>query len=183
MKTSLKPHILWAMALLLAAACADKPKHTAVRLPDGETVMLVGTASLDSLDNPPFDAWFRPNYEAAQPNPEKIKALKPLLQGVQIRVFAATWCKDSRLLVPRLIKILEQAGYSRQEVEFVALSREKTTPLQEEAGYDIVNVPTLIFYRDGKELNRIVEYAIEDLETDMLKILSGQPYQNPYDWD
>ncbi|MCO5724818.1 thioredoxin family protein [Robiginitalea marina] len=183
MKPFLKPLAAVVSALLLAIACAEKPKHTAVRLPDGETVMLVGTASLDSLSNPPFDAWFRPNYEAAQPAPEKINALKPLLEGVQIRVFAATWCKDSRLLVPRLIKVLEQAGYPRQEVEVIVLSREKTTPLHEEEGYDIINVPTLIFYRDGEELNRIVEYAIEDLESDMLKILSGEPYQNPYDWD
>jgi thiol-disulfide isomerase/thioredoxin len=183
MSTFTKPLAGLGIALLFAAACAKKPNHTAVRLPDGETVMLVGTASLDSLSNPPFDTWFRPNYEAAEPAPEKIKALKPLLEGVQIRVFAATWCKDSRLLVPRLIKILEGAGYPREQVEVIVLSREKTTPLKEEAGYDILNVPTLIFYRDGEELNRIVEYAIEDLESDMLKILSGEPYQNPYDWD
>ena len=47
----------------------------------------------------------------------------------------------------------------------------------------IINVPTFIFYKDGEELGRIVEYPIQDLESDMLKILSGQPYRHAYDWD
>jgi hypothetical protein len=63
------------------------------------------------------------------------------------------------------------------------MTREKNTPQNYEEGLGITNVPTFIFYKDGKELNRIVEFPIEDLESDMLKILQGEPYKHAYVWD
>ena len=63
------------------------------------------------------------------------------------------------------------------------MTREKATPEAFEEGFGIINVPTFIFYRGGQELGRIVEYPIESLEADMVKILSGQPYRHAYDWD
>ena len=63
------------------------------------------------------------------------------------------------------------------------MTRDKTTPQDYEAGLDITNIPTFIFFKDGVELGRIVEFAVEDLESDMIKVLSGQPYKHAYDWD
>ena len=37
-----------------------------------------------------------------------------------------------------------------------------------------------IFFKDNKELNRIVEFPIQTLEQDMLEILKGNPYKNAY---
>ena len=67
--------------------------------------------------------------------------------------------------------------------DVVAMTREKTTPEGYEEGYGIINVPTFIFYRGEGELGRIVEYPIESMEADMVKILSGLPYRHAYDWD
>ena len=51
-----------------------------------------------------------------------------------------------------------------------------------EEGFNILRVPTFIFYKDGKEIGRFVEHAIDGstIEDDILKIVSGQPYTHPY---
>ena len=171
------------MLLFLSLGCCVSQKHTAVRVPDGDTVILVGTASLDSLTNEPFSDWFEPGVALAQPDMEKVDALRPLLEGVEIRTFLGTWCEDSQREVPKFVEILREAGYPLVEVAVVARTREKATPQNYEEGLEITNVPTFIFYRNGQELGRIVEFPIEDLESDMLKILRGEPYKHAYDWE
>ena len=36
--------------------------------------------------------------------------------------------------------------------------------------------------KNGKEINRIVEFPIETIEKDILEILTTNDYQNPYDF-
>lgn len=175
--------LLLAACFILLAGCKAQPPHTAVRMPDGGSEILVGTAAIDSLHAQPFATWYEPNLADYEPDPEKIEALEDLLEGVDITLFMGTWCKDSKREVPRFVKILEEAGYPADEVELITMTREKDTPQGYEKGFGIINVPTFIFYRDGEELGRIVEYPIEGLETDMVKILSGAPYRHAYDWD
>ena len=171
--------------LVLLSGCRAQPRHTAVRIPDqeSESVILVGTASLDSLYRMPFGDWYDTNIKAYIPSPEVIAELEPLLEDVEITLFMGTWCKDSRREVPRFVKILQESGYPPERVRMIAMTRDKTTPQDYEKGMSIINVPTFIFYKEQEELGRIVEYPIEDLESDMLKILSGQPYRHAYDWD
>lgn len=171
------------LLILALAACKASPPHTAVRVPDEGTVMLVGTASLDSLEVRPFADWYEANRDSYEPNAEKVAQLEPLLENVRIMLLMGTWCKDSRREVPRFVKILQEAGYNPDDVEMIAVDRDKTTPGQFEEGLELIQVPTFIFYRNGEEVGRIVEFPIEDLETDMQKILSGQPYRHAYDWD
>lgn len=179
-----RPFLILTLSItVLAGACKVQPKHTGVRIPDGDTEILVGTAAIDSMHNPPFDQWYEPNLAEYTPDPERIKDLQKLLDDIDITLFLGTWCRDSKREVPRFVKILEAVGYPADEVEVIAMTREKTTPQDYEKGYGIINVPTFIFYRDGEELGRIVEYPIESLEADMTKILSGEPYRHAYDWD
>lgn len=168
---------------LILATCKANSTHTAERVDDNGSVMLVGTASLDSLQTEPFASWYDANRNEYQPNPETVAKLGPLLREVRIKLLLGTWCKDSRREVPRFVKILDEAGYSTGSVEVISVDREKTTPGQFENGLELMQVPTFIFYRNGQELGRIVEFPIEDLESDMLKILSGRPYRHAYDWD
>lgn len=168
---------------VLTLGCKAQPKHTAVRMPDRGSVILVGTAALDSLHAEPFGAWYEPNMESYTPDPEKVSKLKKLLKDVDITVFMGTWCADSKREVPRFVKILEAANYPVDDVRLITMTRDKDTPQGYEDGYGVINVATFIFYRDGEELGRIVEYPIESLEADMLKILQGEPYRHAYDWD
>ena len=66
------------------------------------------------------------------------------------------------------------------KIEFIGLDHEKNSPYDHDKIYEIINVPTIIFYKDDMEFNRIVELTIETLEKDILSILSDSGYENAY---
>jgi thiol-disulfide isomerase/thioredoxin len=93
-----------------------------------------------------------------------------------------TWCGDSKRETPRFFKIMEQADFDfDKNFKLIALNRLKRTPDNLQADYNIIRIPTFIFYRQGKELGRYVEYPRESMEKDILKILEGKPYKHSYD--
>lgn len=141
--------------------------------------MLTGKTQRTQLQAGTFGSWFNPEYEDYTVDSGLLEELKPLLKDVEIIIFMGTWCGDSKRETPRFYKILDAAGKTK-DIELITVDRSKTTPQGLEAGKDIIRVPTLIFSKDGKELGRIVEYPIESLEADMLKILKGEPYKHAY---
>ncbi|MEH6406082.1 MAG: thioredoxin family protein [Leeuwenhoekiella sp.] len=142
--------------------------------------MLVGKISRLQLENNPYKEWFIENYKEYQTDSAEVKKINELLTDVKITTFMGTWCGDSQREVPAFYKIIDQAEMNFENVSLIAVKRDKTTPLSLEKGLDITNVPTFIFTKDGKELGRIVEYPIETLEKDILKILEGKPYSHAY---
>ena len=95
-----------------------------------------------------------------------------------------TWCGDSRREVPRLLKVLDEAGIAPQNIRIICTKSgnpgHKTSPGREEQGLYIFRVPTVIVYRQNKELGRIVESPVQSLEKDLLTIVNGQPYTSQY---
>ena len=49
-----------------------------------------------------------------------------------------------------------------------------------EIGKNITNTPTIIFYKDSLEINRIVEFPVETLERDIYKIINDIEYRHVY---
>ena len=91
-----------------------------------------------------------------------------------------TWCSDSRENVPGFFKLMDYLKFSNRKIQLIGLDVDKKNPRQDESKYEIINVPTFIFYKDGEEINRIVELTIESIEKDILKILDGSGYENAY---
>ena len=92
-----------------------------------------------------------------------------------------TWCGDSRRETPKFYKLLELAEFDLKNLEMITVNRAKRTPDNLQRGFDIIRVPTFIFYKNDKEIGRYVEYARESLEKDILKILTGKEYKHAYD--
>ena len=141
--------------------------------------MLIGETERMELQTGTFGSWFNPRYAEYDINKDVVMQLKPLLEDVDVTIFMGTWCGDSKRETPRFYKILDAAGKT-QDIELITVDRSKTTPEGLEEGKNIKRVPTLIFSKNGTELGRIVEYPIESLEQDMLKILQGKPYKHAY---
>lgn len=144
--------------------------------------MLLGLQNRQALEQPPFNSWFDTNYEEYSPDAAVVEKLKPLIEDLEITLFMGTWCGDSKREVPALFKLLDALEFPADEVKLITMDTDKKTPENLEKGLDVTNVPTIIFMKDGKELNRIVEYPIESLEEDMLSILSGEDYKHAYAW-
>ncbi|REE80820.1 thiol-disulfide isomerase/thioredoxin [Lutibacter oceani] len=142
---------------------------------------LIGIANKDSFLQEPYNNWFTPNYEGYTLNEEVISALKPLLKNITIKAFMGTWCGDSKQQTPILYKILDNTDFNYNNLELVTVNRSKKTPDNLQEGFNIIRVPTFIFYKNGKEIGRFVEYPRETVEEDMLKIVSGELYKHSYE--
>ena len=140
--------------------------------------MLIGIIDRQQLEIGEFAKWFEPYYKAYEVNADT-KMISDLLKGVNITVFMGTWCPDSHREIPNFYKVMD-ALESSPEIQLIAVDRSRSTPEGLENGNNIKRVPTFIFKKNDKELGRIVEYPIESLEKDMIKILSGEDYKNAY---
>jgi thiol-disulfide isomerase/thioredoxin len=143
-------------------------------------MMLLGPINIEGLSQEPYSIWLEENSKAYIPDMTLVETLKPLLKPCHIKVFMGTWCEDSQREVPALLKLLKLTGFDRSQLEIIAMTHDKDTPENYEQGYEVAFIPTIIFFKDGAELNRIVEYTQETLELDMLKILKQQAYTPAY---
>jgi thiol-disulfide isomerase/thioredoxin len=176
--------LLLLVCVVVLASCnaqqkvVEAKKATAIKNQSGD---LIGVANKASFQEPPYSTWFNQKFDTYTPDATTITSLKKELEGVTIKGFMGTWCGDSKRETPHFYKILEQTNFNLNNLELITVIRSKKTPNNLQQGFNIKRVPTFIFYKDGKEIGRYVEYARESLEKDMLKIVSGEAYKHSYD--
>ena len=143
--------------------------------------MLLGRVSLTDFKNDSPFPWMSENYQIYKPDTTISLAIKHRLDGIRIKAFMGTWCEDSQREVPHFYKILNTAGVLHNSIEMVAMSHDKDTPQGYEKDLNIAYVPTFIFYKEGIEIGRFVEYAQgASLEEDILTIIKGELYTPSY---
>lgn len=139
--------------------------------------MLLGKINQEALLQEPFKEWFQANKDEYTPQQAIIEQLRSPLASYTITAFMGTWCGDSKRQTPRFYKILEAANFPLNRFTLVGVDRQrdayKKSPGGEQEGLNIHRVPTFIFYKNGKEINRIVESPVASLEEDMLQIMQG----------
>lgn len=151
-----------------------------------KTELMVGETSREALLASKNQAWFEDIYNSYVPNEDEVKQIKKLLKKGKItfEIYFGTWCPDSRREVPRIYKILDEAGYDEAKVKLIGVNRDKKIPNisdEERLKLNVLRVPTLIvFNKKGEEINRYVEYAQTTLEQDLLMILSDEGYKHSY---
>lgn len=171
--------IIYLFVTLLIVSCASAPKNIAIKNENGN---LVGIATKKDFQQEPYGSeWFNDFYSYYETDKGTVEKLKPYLKGIKIKGFMGTWCGDSKREIPNFYKILDEAEFDYKNLELVTVNRQKKANGLED-GFDVIRVPTFIFYKDRKEVGRFVEHAVEDstVEEDFLKILSGQEYKHPY---
>ncbi|MFT4699065.1 MAG: thiol-disulfide isomerase/thioredoxin [Flavobacteriaceae bacterium] len=142
--------------------------------------MLLGQVNKKGFKNEPFSTWFDTEFSGYTINEAVIDSIQPLVEHVTLKVFMGTWCEDSQRETPRLYKVLEAIDFNKDNLEIIAVSRDKDTPNHLEEGQNIEYVPTIIVLKNEKEIGRIVESTIDSLEEDLLAILSGKEYKHAY---
>ena len=170
--------ILLLFFIITLSSCSAQQEITAKKNNKGN---LIGFANKESFNQAPYNAWFTKNYDSYKPDAATIEALKSALKGYKIKGFMGTWCGDSKRETPRFFKILEMANFNLKNVELITVNRSKRTPDNLQEGFNIIRVPTFIFYKNDKEVGRYVEYARQTLEKDILKIVTNKPYKHSYD--
>ena len=113
--------------------------------------------------------WFLNRYDKYQPSIKELSQIN--FNEIKIKIFMGTWCHDSKREIPRLIKILDNLKFDQSNVEIIGLTKEKKGYFNDYSRYNITNTPTIIFYKNKKEVGRIIEKPKETLESNMLSIL------------
>ncbi|WP_420604142.1 TlpA family protein disulfide reductase [Flagellimonas sp.] len=169
--------------LFISSSLFAQDFNKEVELENGKK-FLVGKINLEGLQSEPYANWFNTNYKNYVVDKSMVKMFKKKLKKHQIKLFLGTWCGDSKREVPRMLKILQEAKFPMNQLEVVALDyrkgQYKKSPTGEEKGLNIIKVPTMIFFKKEKEVNRIVESPLESLEEDMAQIISNKPYTPNY---
>ncbi|MUP44284.1 thioredoxin [Gramella sp. BOM4] len=143
--------------------------------------ILLGNFEKEDLMEKPYSKWFEPRYEKFNPDENSMAKIAENINDYEIKLFMGTWCADSKREVPKFLKMLDMADFNHENLEMVAVDYDKSTENGIEKELNIEYVPTIIFYKDGKEVNRFVEYPqSETLEEDIAKIVTGEPYKNSY---
>jgi thiol-disulfide isomerase/thioredoxin len=151
---------------------------------EGQQPYLLGKIDKKGLQGENYNSWFTKNYEDYEPNEAVVSAIASELKTYSIKLFMGTWCGDSKQEVPRLYKVLEACNFPMEQLSVVAVSRQasmyKQSPEHEEAGLNIHRVPTIIFYKNFQEVNRIVEHPIQSFEEDIKNIINVNDYKSNY---
>jgi thiol-disulfide isomerase/thioredoxin len=135
--------------------------------------VLVGLCDRNGLESDVFAEYFNKGYSDYAPDENVVKQLKKKKGGLSIVIVMASWCGDSKEQVPKFYKILDEMGFRESGIKLIAVDGAKTAGDTDISGLGIERVPTFLFYKDGREIGKIVESPTgSSLEKDMLLILS-----------
>lgn len=165
------------LSLVLIGCGTIKQVSTSKINEDGD---LVGYSQKTDFETAPFNEWFSENYNDYSLDIAIVNEIKPLLKGVKIKAVIGTWCGDSRRETPVFYKLLDATDFDYGNLTMITVDRSKDLPVEEQLGLNIERVPTFIFYKNGIEFNRFVEYPRETLEIDFLNIMQEVGYKHSY---
>jgi thiol-disulfide isomerase/thioredoxin len=167
--------VLFTMFAFSFGAYAQDGMKLYETFPDSaETKILVGFISKQQLTEDSVFAWYKQNLKYARPNKEYVEIIKPKAYDFQLILFAGTWCHDSQQIVPKYFALLEAAEFPEQKMTIIACDRQKNAPANIQRPLNVVNVPTLLVMKDGKEVGRIVEYGASGLVDKELAEIIGK---------
>jgi thiol-disulfide isomerase/thioredoxin len=173
---------IYLLIILLTVISAQSPQI--INDSKKDNPMLIGLSQRSDYEHSEhFKQWFNEEYESYEIDEETLYLTSAIEDEIKIECFMGTWCEDSRREVPRFYKILDQIKFNEKNLKIVSVDRGKVSPGGEEKGKNIHHVPTMIFYSQGQELGRIIEYPVGTLEEDVVDIMFGNPPTPNYaDW-
>lgn len=116
---------------------------------------------------------WKDNYMRYRVDESFLDTLKTKIgDNLKIDVYLGTWCSDSLNNVPKFIKIIEAVGKGNLPVNYYNVKRKPSRDVKYYVeDLKVERVPTFIFYRNGKEIGRIVENPKNSLIEDFLEIV------------
>jgi len=134
--------------------------------------MLIGICTREAFQTSDFSDWYSREYSEYSVKKDILSLIPDDYNNLKILMVMGTWCGDSRREVPRFYKILDEIKFPESNVTLVAVNRKKQGLSNETEGLNIQLVPTMIFYKNGGEIGRIIETPVKSLEEDIFDILS-----------
>ena len=135
--------------------------------------ILKGFVSRKELATDTAFAWFAQNQQDYTPNQNTLQAFKANKNLIHILVFGGTWCDDTRYILPKFFMLADAAGIAPDRITLLGVDHDKKTIEHLSEIFNIINVPTIIIFKNGKEFGRVVEYGRSGLfDKDLGEILT-----------
>ena len=140
---------------------------------------LVGISNRFDFQDSAYKEWFDSGYQEYRTDQQVVNEISKHIHKLTIKAFMGTWCEDSQREMPKFYKILDQTKFDENYFQLICVDKTKKQENLEK-DLNIFRIPTIIFYKNSKEIGRFVEYPRETIEKDILKIISEQPYKHSY---
>ncbi|MFZ4796343.1 MAG: thioredoxin family protein [Bacteroidia bacterium] len=162
-KNNLKIGIILSVIIFSSCSIFNKNKTSKMELN--------GITKQADLTGNKIITWFDDEYKNYVPNQLVINSIKPLKNEIKVLVVAGSWCGDTQRELPRFFKIINSIGVPNNQIEMIMVDENKKTAAFNISVIQVTNIPTFIFFKDGKELGRIIEKPQTTLEDDLAKML------------
>ena len=97
-------------------------------------------------------SWYKPNATC-------VANLTPVKDTIQLLVFIGTWCEDSHIVLPQLLKLLDQVNFSSKRITIIGVDRQKQTLGFLSKALAVTKAPTIVVLKSGKEIGRVEEFG------------------------
>lgn len=121
--------------------------------------VLRGLLSRADIESDTSFSWFQKNYKLGKPDANAVEAFKEHANDFQMLIFAGTWCPDTHNLLPEFYRLADASGYADSSITLIGVDHNKTTLDNLSKTFHLVDVPTFIVMKNGKEVGRVVEYG------------------------
>lgn len=149
-------------------SCAMQKNYTTTK--NGNEIILNGIVNIIDLNNAKQFPWFYSGLNKYKANTEAINKLKIISNDIGILIIAATWCSDTQEQLPKFVAIINQLGIKQNQIQIIMVDRNKHCNTFNTKSIQLSYVPTFIFYKNKKEIGRIIEAPNLTLEEDMVSI-------------
>ena len=114
---------------------------------------------------------YRRSAARYSPNAEAVAKLRAVEQPTEMVVYFGSWCSHCEQVVPKLVRVLQDAGNGKLRVTFhgVPPPGEGEDRVADREG--IRALPTLVARRDGKEIARMTEQGWDTPEIELVKLV------------
>jgi thiol-disulfide isomerase/thioredoxin len=139
--------------------------------PKTKYVILHGEVSFNDLLNESNCKWLAKGEEEYKPNENALEPIGKLAKDYHFVVVIGTWCDDTRNLLPKFYKVVNESLIDLNSIQLFAVDRRKEGLNNEKKVFKIERVPTFIVFHQNREVGRITESVNESIEADLLKIM------------
>jgi len=149
--------VLIVLFIVTTAVFAQKQYEVFSERPNEKTYK--GIIPREALTSDTSFKWYENNRQGYTPNAVALSALTQHKDSIQLLVFMGTWCEDSHSIIPKLLKLLDVAGFPMTRLTLIGTDRDKKTAGNLCEAMNVYNVPTIMVMKNGKEAGRVIEYG------------------------
>lgn len=148
---------MFIVGMLVSAGVWSQPYEMFSERPGEKTIK--GHFSRDLLQSDTSFNWYTPTYKNYKARPDALENIRKQKDSIEIVAFMGTWCEDSHFIIPQLIALLDSAQFPREKFSLIGVDRNKKTVGRLSEALNVTLVPTILIFRSGKEIGRIVEFG------------------------